>query len=260
MSVVKKILRFGQRMLRSLTIVLKSVIYCARHGISRRFCPICGKSSLWFWAFGIPPREDARCPSCGSLERHRLFWLFVSRKTDLFDGKAKKMLHVAPEPCLTSRLQPILGLSYLTADLFDSTAMVKMDVTNISYPDRSFDVIYCSHVLEHVQDDRRAMLEFHRVLKDDGWAILTVPIKREATFEDPSIVEPEDRLRAFGQEDHVRVYGRDYVERLHSAGFHVVVTEANDLVNQDDLVRMGLSRSLGDKIYYCTKQSMVGQD
>ena len=181
---------------------------------NRRFCPICGKSSRRFRHFGRVPRKESQCPYCGSLERHRLLWLYLSRKTDLFDGAQKKMLHIAPEPCLEPRFKKWLAESYLTADLFNPHAMVKMDITNIAYPDQSFDVIYCSHVLEHVHDDRKAMREFFRVLKDKGWAILLVPIYAEKTFENPSIVEPTARLKAFGQEDHVR----EGIEIPESAG------------------------------------------
>ena len=128
-----------------------------------------------------------------------------------------------------------------------------MDITNIKYPDASFDVIYCSHVLEHVQDDRKAMREFYRILNTDGWAILLVPIIAEETFEDPSIVEAEDRQRLFGQRDHVRRYGPDYVDRLRETGFIVETTKVNDLVTSDDAVWMGLTPASGE-IYYCTKK------
>ena len=135
------------------------------------------------------------------------------------------MLHVAPEACFEARFKKILGDRYLTADLFNPRAMVKMDITDIRYPDHSFDVIYCGHVLEHVLDDRKAMSEFYRTLKTSGWAILLVPIIADETFEDASIVEPEDRLAAFGQADHVRIYGPDYVDRLRAVGFEVQVTK-----------------------------------
>ena len=131
--------------------------------------------------------------------------------------------------------------------------MVKMDITNIDYPDQSFDVIYCSNVLEHVQDDRKAMREFYRTLKSNGWAILLVPITVEETYEDPSIIEPKERLKVFGQEDHVRRYGPDFADRLREAGFSVEVTEVNDLVQNNEAVRMGLTPASGE-IYYCTKQ------
>lgn len=217
-----------------------------------RLCPVCGRSSRRFRPFGLARRADAQCVHCGALERHRLLWLFLQAKTDLFDGRPKRMLHVAPEPCLQPRLAKRLGGGYLTADLFDPRAMVKMDIMEIQYPDQSFDVIYCSHVLEHVPDDRRAMRELCRVLKAGGWAILLVPITSGTTFEDASIVDPAERLKAFGQEDHVRRYGTDYVDRLRDAGFSVAVTEVGDLADRGAAERMGLAPASGN-IYFCTK-------
>ena len=217
-----------------------------------RFCPVCGKSSRRFRKYGLVLREDAQCVHCGALERHRFLWLYLSKQTDFLDSTPKKMLHIAPESCFESKFKERLGDNYLTADLFNPRAMVKMDITNIEYADESFDVIYCSHVLEHVQDDKRAMQEFFRVLKNDGWAILLVPITSERTFEDPSIVDPVERLKYFGQKDHVRRYGRDYVDRLREAGFSVKITKVNDLVQSDEAVKMGLPPS-NSEIYFCTK-------
>ncbi len=218
-----------------------------------RFCPICGESSRQFKQFGVVPRADAQCVHCGSLERHRLSWLFIKQKTDLFDGSPKKMLHVAPEPVFESKFAEQLGTNYLTADLFNPRAMLKMDITDIQYSDQSFDVIYCSHVLEHVLDDRQAIREFFRVLKNTGWAILLVPIESDQTFEDPSITDPTERLRVFGLEDHVRNYGPDYIERLREAGFTVQVTKVSDIVNSEEVIKMGLTPASGE-IYYCTKE------
>lgn len=130
--------------------------------------------------------------------------------------------------------------------------MLKMDITHVPCADQSFDVVYCSHVLEHVEDDRTAIKEFFRVLKNGGWAILLVPITAKATFEDRSIIDPEDRLRAFGQCDHVRRYGPDYVERLRDAGFKVEIVQVADLVSPHEAVTMGLTSSSGE-IYFCTK-------
>jgi SAM-dependent methyltransferase len=198
------------------------------------------------------PREDARCPQCGALERHRFAWLFFIHRTDLFNGKARKVLHVAPEPCFEPRLRQRLGPGYLTADLLDPHVMERMDITRIQYPDESFDVIYCSHVLEHVPEDRQAMREFRRVLRKDGWAVLLVPITAQTTFEDPAITEPSERLRLFGQEDHVRRYGPDYVDRLRESGFDVFVTRVLDLFSEEEATRMGLTPAAGE-IYLCRR-------
>lgn len=162
------------------------------------------------------------------------------------------MLHVAPEACFSDRLKQQLGDGYISADLYSSLAMVKMDITDIQYADGHFDVIYCSHVLEHVDDDRKAMREFHRVLKPNGWAALLVPITADVTHEDPGITDPARRLEIFGQEDHVRRYGPDYIDRLTEAGFKVVKHQVADLFSAQDATRMGLTPASGD-IFICKK-------
>ncbi len=219
-------------------------------GKNRR-CPVCGKYSRKFKKAGIVSREDAQCAYCGALERHRFVWLYFYKKTNLFNETSKKMLHVAPEECFIPSLRKHLGQNYVTADLLNG-ADVKMDITDIQYPDEYFDVIYCSHVLEHVQDDKKAMKEFYRVLKQDGWAILLVPITTDKTFEDPTIVNPSERLLVFGQDDHVRRYGLDYVDRLRESGFKVKVSNVTEMFKKKDIITMGLTDTSGE-IYYCTK-------
>lgn len=218
---------------------------------SQRWCPVCGKSSRRFRPNKFGGSGGARCIHCGALERHRFVWLFFVRKTDLFDGRRKRVLHVAPEKCFEARLRDRLGDGYLTADLLDPRAMVRMDIIDIRYPDESFDVIYCSHVLEHVPDDRRAMREFCRVLKKGGWAVVLVPIRVPQTIEDPSVVDPSERRRLFGQEDHVRKYGPDFADRLRGAGFDVARINVFELLDQNEIERMELAQA-GD-VYYCTK-------
>jgi SAM-dependent methyltransferase len=216
-----------------------------------RYCPICRSHLRAFQPFGSPVRREARCPVCGSLERHRLLWLFLRQHTDLFDGRARKILHVAPEAVLSRRISQLPGADYLSADLSDDTAMVRMDITDIQYPDESFDVIYCSHVLEHVPDDRQAMRELLRVLKTRGWAVLLVPIFAQPSFEDPSIVDPAERERAFGQHDHVRKYGPDFVDRLIEAGWHVRRFDGHDLVDASEFRRLGMLAN--ESVFYCTR-------
>jgi SAM-dependent methyltransferase len=224
------------------------------HSGSGRFCPVCGTHSKIFYEFGVVPRQDAMCPNCGSVERHRFIWQYLNQCNDFFDGKPKKMLHIAPEPCLEKKFREYLGDNYITADLFDAHAMVKMDITDIQYPDESFDVVYCSHVLEHVPDDRKALREFHRILTPNGKAILMVPIyDLEKTFEDFSITDPSDRLKVFGQIDHVRKYGHDFIDRLRDSGFSVLVVKVSDIINDSDIIRMAVSRALCGDIYLCMK-------
>jgi SAM-dependent methyltransferase len=217
-----------------------------------RYCPVCGKSSRKFAKAGIVARKDARCIHCRSLERQRLVWLYFNRKTNLLGGGIQSMLHVAPEPAFETLLRGSLGSAYLTADLHNPRAMVKMDVTDIGYPDRYFDAIYCSHVLEHVPDDRKAMGEFYRVLKPGGWAILLVPVEADQTFEDLSIIDPKERLRLFGNPGHVRRYGPDFADRLREVGFKVTVTAPAGFLTPAEIEEMGITSAAGE-IYYCEK-------
>ncbi len=216
-----------------------------------RICPVCEQESQKFKEH--KKRLEAECIYCRSLERHRFVWFFLNSDPHLLAQNNGQLLHVAPEECLQPLFKKQLGANYLSADLFSPLAMVKMDVTDIQYEAESFGAIYCSHVLEHVADDQRAMSEFYRVLKQGGWAILNVPIHGETTYEDPSIVDPAERLKHFGQEDHVRIYGADYVERLKSAGFQVKVVTVNDVANAEQIVQMGLTSAAGE-IFYCTKE------
>ena len=217
---------------------------------NNRYCPVCEKSSRKFGKFGRITRFEARCMHCLSLERHRLVWTYLQRETNLFDGSPKKMLHVAPEQSLEKLFKNYLGDGYLSGDLDSPIAMVKMDITDIKYPDDSFDFIYCSHVLEHVPKDKQAICEFYRVLKLRGWAMILVPITAEKTFEDPSVKTSEERLKIFGQEDHVRRYGPDFIQRLTKTGFKVSEIKASDFLSDEEIKRMRVST---DTIFICKK-------
>lgn len=228
-----------------------------RYKGSERWCAVCESSSSLFLPVGFnpleAPRKDARCPMCGSVERHRLLVTFLKDRTDLFDGKPKDFLHIAPEKCFVRMFSRAAGKGYLTADLMAEDVMEKMDITDIKKPDNSFDVIYCSHVLEHVDDDRKAMREFFRVLKPKGWAVLNVPVTADTTFEDPTVTDPVERNRLFGQYDHVRKYGPDYEDRLVEAGFTVARVTSKELMKPEEIVRHGLSNVITGDVFYCTK-------
>ncbi len=201
-------------------------------------CPLCGAHLKTLWPRGLDHpvlarydiigggyREHASCPICGSTERERLVYLYLREHTGL-GRQPMRLLHVAPEPQLGRLLQGMALVDYLSADLYEEDVMVKMDVTDIQFPDASFDAIICNHVLEHVPDDTQAMREMYRVLKPGGWAILQVPYSELITtsLEDPTLSSPEERARVFGQEDHVRIYARDdYLRRLQDAGFRVTL-------------------------------------
>lgn len=212
-------------------------------------CPLCGSKVRKFLVIQRP--YHAYCPVCWSLQRHRLVWLYFQRKTDLFDKVQKKLLHIAPEPALAEKLMQLPQVNYLSADLYNKSAMIKMDITDIQFAEDTFDIIYCSHVLEHVPDDQKAMRELRRVLKKDGFAVIIVPIVSDVTVEDPTLVDPIERERRFGQIDHVRVYGPDVLERLEGAGFTVTRVTMFDIASRDEMEYFGLN--LKDIIFSCTK-------
>ena len=191
-----------------------------RHRGDEVLCPICGHAFDRFndaWN-----RPAAVCWRCGSEERHRAQWLVLTGPRNLLSG-ASSLLHFAPEWALRHRLEQVHGLRYVTADLFQDDVDLRLDIAALDLPDASFDAVLCSHVLEHVEDDMAAMRELARVTAPGGWCLVMVPLdlSRAATYEDPAITDPEDRLRAFWQHDHVRLYAADIGDRLSEAGFDV---------------------------------------
>jgi ubiquinone/menaquinone biosynthesis C-methylase UbiE len=164
------------------------------------------------------------------------------------------VLHFAPERIFEAWLGSQPNLDYVSTDLERARAMVKADITDLPFPDDSFDVILCSHVLEHVMDDRKAMRELYRVLRSGGWALVLVPIDftRAETFEDPSVFAPADRERLFGQADHVRIYGRDFMARLEEAGFTVRVEDFMRELGESETRRYGLRPRKPD-LHLCLK-------
>lgn len=185
--------------------------------------PIDGKSFRKFLPYGYgKQRPNVLSPSTLSLERHRLLWLYLKNETDFFTAQ-KKVLHIAPEQCFLKLFKKQNNLQYITADLYSPIADVKADICDLPFEDNSFDIIFCNHVLEHIEDDKKAMNELYRVLKPSGMGVFQIPqdLNREKTYEDFSITNPEERKIHFGQYDHVRVYGKDYFSRLRSVGFKV---------------------------------------
>ncbi len=164
------------------------------------------------------------------------------------------MLHIAPELCYIDRFEAMEHLDYVTADLESPLAKVKMDIHDMPFEENSFDVIFCNHVLEHVEDDILAMQEIKRVLNPGGWAILQIPIFtpwRDETDEDPSITDPKERERRFGQDDHVRMYGKDYPKRIEKAGLRVVEEAFVNELSAEETTKFGLPK--GEIIYKAVK-------
>ncbi|MEO5603389.1 MAG: class I SAM-dependent methyltransferase [Cyclobacteriaceae bacterium] len=217
-------------------------------------CPICSGHFRKFLPYGrINPRPNALCPNCLSLERHRLIWIYLQTTTEFFNRK-QHVLHIAPEGCFMHPFQEIHQDQYITADIESPLAKVKMDIHKIPFQDNTFDVVLCNHVLEHVQDDIQAMREIARVLKPGGFGILQVPFfypVPDITVSDPTIKDPRLREKMFGQDDHVRKYGKDYTKRMESAGLKAVEDAFVNTLPDKDRIEYGLAK--GEMIYKAIK-------
>ncbi|QYN51308.1 MULTISPECIES: methyltransferase domain-containing protein [Apibacter] len=207
--------------------------------------PIDGKKYRKFLPYGYgKPRNNALAPGTLSLERHRLMWLYLLKDTDFFSANLK-VLSIAPEQCFLKRFKKLKNLDYITADLYSPIVDVKADILNLPFKDNEFDVIFCNHVLEHIEDDRKAMSELYRVMKPGGWGIFQVPMRYgyNKTYEDFSITDKEERKKHFGQYDHVRWYGLDYFERLENAGFQVEQVKYYETLPESEMEKYALSKN-----------------
>lgn len=203
-------------------------------------CQVCGKTYRRFMHQGVRAelfrrhrivgagyKKNVRCPNCRSTHRVRLLFLFFQLRSDIY-RKNVRVLHISPKKEIARLLRGHDNIDHVCGALHPETRAefdaVKVDVTEIGFPDGEFDVVICNHVLEHVPEDEKAMREIHRVLKPGGFAVLQVPLALdlESTLEDPSIVDGKARIKAYGQKDHLRLYGLDYFEKLAGAGFRVV--------------------------------------
>jgi SAM-dependent methyltransferase len=216
--------------------------------------PIDGKSYRKFLPYGYQvKRDNVLAPGTLSLERHRLMWLFLKNNTDFF-SKPLKVLHIAPEQAFLTLFRNQKNLDYTTSDLYSPLADVKADITNLPFPDESFDVIFCNHVLEHIPNDQQAMMELYRVMKKGGWGIFQIPqdLDRATTYEDFSITDPKDRAKQFGQYDHVRVYGRDYFDKLRAVGFQVEIIDYTQKITPELFEKFRLAK--GELLPVCYKK------
>ena len=215
--------------------------------------PIDGSGFRKFLPYGYEnQRENVLSPSTLSLERHRLLWLYLKNETDFF-SKQQKVLHFAPEQAFYKRFRKLSNLDYTTTDLNSPLADVKADICDLPFKDESFDFILCNHVLEHIPDDKKAMEELYRILRPGGTAILQIPqeLDRAETFQDDSITDSKERAKIFGQYDHVRVYGRDYFNKLRAIGFKVEEADYTAKLTEDEIQKYRLAK--GEIIPVCRK-------
>ncbi len=270
-SLVKRLIprTLGYR-IRKLKLFVRGCIYRG----NTYSCPICEHDYRQFFDGGFDTegnskyqiigsgrRKNIICPGCASTDRERLILLCLKNK-DLKLWPAESILHVAPEPALSSRLKKwqkengghyLAGAKYHEGFYYGNDLQL-IDLLKLKFGDNQFDLLICNHVLEHIEDDLKAMGELHRVLRPGGKAILQVPWSPilETTYEDASIVDPKEREKHFGQFDHVRVYGKDYTDRLKKAGFTVEVIEISILsLDKTHYIRYGLNPL--EKVFVASK-------
>ena len=249
-EILKKENSIQKQQMRYVESMLKNIHYKIID--DRNFCPVCDIELPTFIPGGVNERENAICPKCGSLERNRAAYLFLKEQTNIFDEKIK-MLHFAPERVLTEIFVNHDNIDYLPVDLNPNMHDVKeqMDIQDIKYADNTFDLIYCSHVLEHVPNDKQAMKELYRVLKPNGKAIIQIPLNLnyKETYEDPSIDTDMLRLKHYGQSDHFRHYGLDFQSKLVNVGSKDC-KEYVESMDEKSIKRYGFKN---DNVFYCTK-------
>ncbi|WP_396154192.1 class I SAM-dependent methyltransferase [Flavobacterium sp.] len=238
---MKKIFKFilntiPRPILIRLSIVARPIIAFLLKG-NKYTDPIDGNSFRMFLPYGYgTQRNNVLSPSTLSLERHRLLWLYLQNETNFFTSTEKiKVLHFAPEQEFYKRFKKQTNLEYTTTDLLSPLADVKADICNLPFQDNTYDIILCNHVLEHIPDDTKAMQELYRVMKPGGMGIFQIPqdLKRAVTFSDDSITDQKERAKIFGQYDHVRVYGRDYFDKLRTIGFRVEEVDYTSTISSD---------------------------
>lgn len=206
-------------------------------------CPICGRQAARFLPFGLGGRPNARCPDCGSLERHRFLWMMLADRTPFFRRRLN-VLHTAPEPCLEAPFRAAHGRGYVTLDRFNPAADVQADLTDLPFPDDRFDMVVSSHVLEHVPDDRAALREIARVLKPSGLAVLLFPYDSKGpTREDPAMDTPAKRLAAYGHPYHYRIYGTDTPRRMRDCGLDAAVVASTGALSAHKRRRRRINRN-----------------
>lgn len=278
---MKKIFKFilntiPRPILIRLSIVVRPILAFLLKG-NRFTDPIDGKSFRMFLPYGYGnQRNNVLSPSTLSLERHRLLWLYLQNETDFFQSEldsdspvtknkriklrrdaetspALKVLHFAPEQEFYKRFKKQTNIDYTTTDLLSPLADVKADICNLPFEDNTYDIIFCNHVLEHIPDDTKAMQELYRVLKPGGMGIFQIPqdLSRATTFSDDTIVDQKERAKIFGQYDHVRVYGKDYFEKLRSIGFKVVEEDYTNKIAPELVEKYCLAK--GEIIPVCFK-------
>lgn len=219
-------------------------------------CNCCGHSYRHFLPKGsVSKRENAECPHCGSLERTRLLLFFLEKETAAFE-RGKTVLHFAPENGLKAIFKAKKEThEYVNGDIDTDLADEVIDITKIQYPENAFDYIICSHVLGHVPDEKKAITEMFRVLKNGGTAIVLTLLNAEnvPTHENEALITEEERLETYGEKDLVRLHGNDFAERLRNPGFQVEAINYEQQLPEAIRKQFQLSNHNRGTIFKCVK-------
>jgi SAM-dependent methyltransferase len=229
---------------------------CGVNGVNFEDYPLIAEESFYetHKMIGAGYRKNSICPVCSSVDRYRWFYWILQNKTDILE-KQNTVLHFAPEDPIYKILDKQSNIDYYPCDLYPTQGMHKVDVTDIPYRDEFFDYVIINHVLEHIADKKQALCELFRVLKQNGTVIISVPIcgNLEKTFEDSKISTKEDRLKYYGQEDHVRLYGLDYKSRFSEIG-GVEIREFSPKKEMDDDMISKYGFIKDDVVMLCRKK------
>lgn len=225
-------------------------LICAFYLGNKYECPVCGFHASKF--IPVHSEESHLCPRCGSIERKRLLWLYLSQELKVRNKNNLRVLHFSPSSALRRNFEGMKNIEYHPTDIFNPLIKNRFDITQLPFAENYFDLIICYHVLEHVTDDRKAMQELCRVLKRGGVALLQVPFSENETLEDFSVTTSKERKKLFGQEDHVRYYGRrDFVSRLEQSGFKVEEIKYAQTLGEEKIRLYQLDRK--EIIFRCEK-------
>lgn len=246
--------RIGKAIIRYIIVKLKKILTTMPFIPKKYNCTLCGSSVTFFLPLGVKSelfqtkniigggyRKKVRCPICGAIDRTRYLDYVLKQKTDIYSNPNNVILHFAPEKAIETKIRKVSGGGYITGDLTYGVADKVVDVTDICYPDNVFDYIIINHVLEHVPNERKAMEEIKRVLKHDGKVVFSMPIcEDEDTYESTTELDESERLKQYGQKDHVRLYGRDVKSHMEKYGYNIAEYKAEDILSAEDINNMRL--------------------
>lgn len=216
-----------------------------------RYMPAGERSELFsdHYVIGGGYREHAVCPVCGALDRDRWQHYVIEYETDILKSRCR-VLHIAPEAACYRFIRENPYCDYYTGDIEIGSAMHQIDLTDIQFCNNFFDYVIANHVFEHISDEQKMFEEIRRVLKPEGAVICSFPICMDMdTLEKKEELSAEERLRYYGQKDHVRLYGRDFKEHIEQFGFDIKVISPRDRFQADNIEKYGFI--CDDKILIC---------